>query len=135
MKKLLLSALGALLLGLGAVGLALPVLPTTPFVLLAAACFSAGNPGVYRRLAASPLFGEYIRNRREKSGVSVRAKASSLTFLWGMLGLSAALSRRLWLTALLAAVGAAVTVHILLLKTMRRETDAAPAALSEKNGE
>ena len=119
MKRGFFAALGGLFLALGAVGLLLPVWPTTPFVLLAAGCFGAGSPRAYAWLAASPLFGEYIKDRRDKTGISKRTKITSLVFLWGMLALSAYFTGKLWVTLVLAAVGAAVTVHILLLRTKK----------------
>ncbi|MEA5038794.1 MAG: YbaN family protein [Clostridiaceae bacterium] len=119
MKKWIFTGLGVVFVGFGAVGVFLPIWPTVPFILLAAGCFSIGNPKAYEKLAASPLFGEYIRNYKEKTGVTVKTKAHSLIFLWLMLGLSAWFSRRLWLVFVLAAVGVGVTTHILLLKTKR----------------
>ncbi len=62
-KPFLLNALGFLLLGLGAIGLLLPVWPTTPFVLAAAACF-AGSPTIRARIMKIPFFREHIENYR-----------------------------------------------------------------------
>lgn len=120
MKNILLSAAGFVLLGLGAVGLALPVWPTTPFVLAAAACF-AGSPRMRERLARMPFFGEHIRNYRERGGLSRRTLITSLAFLWGMLALSGLLAQKLWLAALLLFVGAAVTVHLIMIAKPRRQ--------------
>jgi uncharacterized membrane protein YbaN (DUF454 family) len=116
MKKLLLSIAGFAALGLGGIGIFLPVLPTTPFVLCAAGCFSAANPALYRKLANSRYFGEYIRNYREKTGVSHTAKLRALIFLWLTLSVSAAVFRRPLVWAILALVGAAVSAHIALLR-------------------
>jgi uncharacterized membrane protein YbaN (DUF454 family) len=122
-KKIVLMTLGSLLLGIGAVGLVIPILPTTPFVLCAAGCFSASSPRLYRKLENTRYFGEYIRNYKSKSGVTKRTKRVSLIFLWGMLALSAALARRPGMWIVLAAVGTGVTVHILCLRGRAASTD------------
>jgi uncharacterized membrane protein YbaN (DUF454 family) len=116
MKRIALNILGFLALGLGAVGIFLPVLPTTPFVLCAAGCFSVANPALYRKLASSRYFGEYIRNYREKTGVSRAARASGLIFLWSMLLISALVFRRPLMWAILGTVGVAVSIHILTIR-------------------
>ena len=117
--KVLLTCAGILFLALGAVGAFLPVLPTTPFVLLAAACFGSASPKLYHRLARTRFFGPFIENYREKKGVPMRTKALALCSLWPLLILSMVLTRKLWAILLLTLVGAAVTAHILLIKTRR----------------
>ena len=111
-KLFLFNALGFLLLGLGAIGLLLPVWPTTPFVLAAAACF-AGSPSIWARIMKIPYFREHIENYRLRTGLSRRTVAVSLICLWGMLLLSILLTQTLPISVLLIAVGAAVTAHIL----------------------
>lgn len=118
MKVLQISA-GFLLLALGAVGVFVPVLPTTPFVLLAAACFGSASPKLYRWLARTRVFGPFIENYRNKNGVPARTKAFALCLLWPLLILSMFLTRKAWVIVLLALVGAAVTAHLLLIKTQR----------------
>ncbi|MEF9973658.1 MAG: YbaN family protein [Clostridia bacterium] len=102
---------GFLMLGLGGIGLIVPVWPTTPFVLVAAACFS-GNPAMRERLSRNRFFRAHIENYRTRGGLSKRTVAASLTFLWGMLALSALIVRNPWLWALFFVVGAFVTVHL-----------------------
>ena len=119
MKKGLLIGAGFLLLALGAVGVFVPVLPTTPFVLLAAACFGSASPKLYRCLASTRFFGPFIENYKNKSGVPKRTKALALIFLWPLLILSMALTRKAWVIVILTLVGAAVTAHLLMIKTRR----------------
>jgi uncharacterized membrane protein YbaN (DUF454 family) len=114
LKNLLLTALGFVLLGFGAIGLFLPVLPTTPLVLFASACF-AGNPRMRGRLLRNAFFREHFRNYQNRTGLKKRTVAFSLGFLWGMLGLSLLLVQELWYALLLAAVGIAVSLHILCI--------------------
>jgi len=119
-KIVLLTGLGFLFLGLGAVGIVVPVWPTTPFVLLSAACFS-GSPALRSRLLRLPFFREHIENYEKKTGLSRKTLAISLTWLWGMLLLSMLLVRKLWLAVLLIFIGAAVTGHLLWMSRARGE--------------
>lgn len=113
-KNRLLTVLGFLLLGIGAIGIFLPVLPTTPFVLVAAVCFS-GNPKLSAWLRKSRLFSDYITNYQERKGLSKRTVIKSLAFLWIMLGVSIALIKALWAGILMPGIGLAVTIHILCI--------------------
>ena len=111
-KDRLLIILGFIFLAIGAIGLFFPILPTTPFVLLAAACFTSSKK-LSNGLANSQLFGEYIINYRERNGLSNKAVIRSLSFLWSMLMLSIIYIRSLWSTILMPCIGIAVTIHIL----------------------
>jgi len=117
LKKILLTIAGFVALALGAAGVALPVLPTTPFVLLAAICFSAGNARAHAWLSRSRVFGPYIEHYRTKRGIKLPLKLGSIAFLWAGLGLSMYLTQSLRMYILLGAVGAGVTVHIAMIKT------------------
>lgn len=117
MKALCVSA-GTLALALGLAGVVLPLLPATPFFLLAAACYARGSEKLHRRLMESRFPGKYIKGYLENRGVPVRVKVFTLALLWAALlfsMLSAALPARGRM--LLVAVGVGVTIHILLLKT------------------
>lgn len=103
-----------LLLALGAIGLFLPIWPTTPFVLLSAACL-AGSPKIREKILRIGFFREHMENYRTRQGLRKKTVAISLTYLWGMLILSMILTRRLWSVCLLSAVGAAVTAHLLVM--------------------
>lgn len=117
MKRILLLVAGVLMLVLGAVGVILPLLPTTPFVIVAAVCFSASSPRMYEFLLRSKFFGPYVDNYRNKTGVPRRIKIRSIVILWCFLALSAVLSGKWWVALLLAAIGTGVTLHILSLRT------------------
>lgn len=110
----LVEGLGAVLLAFGLVGVFVPILPTTPFVLAAAFCFSS-NPKIYARIRDSPYFGEYIRAYREGGEVSARTRARALALTWAVLLVSVALLQQPWLRAMLVVVGVCVTVHLLTL--------------------
>ena len=116
-KKILLVTAGSLLLVLAALGMVLPVLPTTPFVLLAALCFSSSSDRMYNLVLQNRYFGSYIENYRTKQGVPKSVKIRSIIVLWALLILSGILVDQLWIRLLLVAVGVGVTTHLLLLKT------------------
>ena len=112
---------GTFFVGLGIIGIFLPLLPTTPFLLLAAACYARSSKRFYNRLLNNKWFGNYIKNYRERKGVPLKAKVLSISFLWIVIGYSAifvvnAFAARVIL--LLIAFG--VTIHILYIKTLKQ---------------
>lgn len=119
LKERLLIVLGFLFLGLGAIGIFLPLLPTTPFILVAAGCFSR-NKKLSAWLHKSRLFSDYLTNYKERGGLKKKTVITSLTFLWAMLAISAAYLKTLWAFFLFPAVGIAVTAHILYMSQPRK---------------
>jgi uncharacterized membrane protein YbaN (DUF454 family) len=116
--KTLYIILGAISLALGIAGIFLPVLPTTPFLLLTAAMWMRGSPRLYERLMAHPRLGPYISDFREHRAIPLRAKIVSVATLWTTILLSTFLAvHAWWLRALLIAIAIAVTLHILSFKT------------------
>jgi len=118
-RRVLLLTAGILSVGLATAGVFLPLLPTTPFLLLAAACFIRSSDRLHRWLVTHRWFGPYIRNYREHGAVSRRAKWVTLLLLWTTLGY--AILRIVgspYLRVLLLLVGIGVTVHVLKLKTL-----------------
>lgn len=102
--------LGGLFLGLGLLGVVLPVLPTTPFLLLAAACFARSSPRLHGWLLAHPLFGPPIRDWEEEGAISPRAKRLAVGTMAAVLLVSVALGlswKVLLAQAVLIAVGSA----------------------------
>lgn len=81
--KFFLAALGCLSFVLGVVGIFVPLLPTTPFLLLSAALWVRSSPRLYDWLLAHPCLGGYVRNFRENRAIPLRAKIVSLTLMWG----------------------------------------------------
>jgi len=118
-KRLLINILGFLFLGLGAVGLFMPLLPTTPFVLLATVCFSYSNRRIYEQLKRTPFFGSFIVNFEEKQGVPMSLKITSIILVWASLSLSMFALRTLWAYILLGIIGSGITIHLLMLKTKK----------------
>lgn len=109
MLKALFIALGVLAVGLGALGVVVPGLPTTPFLLLAAALFLRSSDRLYRGLVSSPLLGPYIRSFRDQGGMTLRAKIVSLSIMWAMIGASVWTLRAPAVRLAIVAVGVAGT--------------------------
>ena len=113
--KLALNIAGVLAVVLGVVGIFLPLLPTTPFLLLAAACFARGSPRLHHALMAHPVCGPYLRNYHEGRGIPRRAKVIALLMMWSSLGVALWRFEHLWLRLALLAIGAGVTIYLLRL--------------------
>ncbi len=108
---------GWLSLATGVVGMFLPVLPTTCFLLLAAWCFGKSSPRWARWMYENRLFGRYLKDYREGRGIPLGVKVGSLSVLWvSILGTVVFAVSAVWLRALLVAIAVAVTVHLVLLR-------------------
>jgi len=117
-RKWLLIAAGSLSVGLGVLGIILPLLPTTPFLLLAAACYLRSSERLYNWLIHHRLFGKIITDYMEKRTISVRVKISSLTLMWLAISYSALfVVSVLWVSILLFVIAIGVTIHILSFKS------------------
>jgi uncharacterized membrane protein YbaN (DUF454 family) len=117
----LLVGAGIASVGLGILGVVLPVLPTTPFLLLAAACFARSSERLHRWLHENRVFGEYLRRYRAGEGLPLSSKVTTIVILWASLAVSAYLipPGARWVWAVLALVGTGVTVHIARIKSRR----------------
>lgn len=83
-----LAVLGLLFVGLGAVGVLLPGLPTTPFLLLASFCFTRSFPRLGQRLLRSRLFGPYMRLLEGDEPLSLRTRVIAASIVWVAVTLS-----------------------------------------------
>ena len=118
--RILLITAGTLSVGLGILGIFVPVLPTTPFLLLAAACYARSSERFYDWLLNNKYFGNYIRNYRQSKAAPLRVKVLTLALLWITIGCSVmfavdVLIVRVFL--ILIAIG--VSIHIFSLRTLR----------------
>jgi uncharacterized protein len=128
MSKKLLQALlvtcGTLFVALGVVGIFLPLVPTTVFLLLAAACYARSSERFHQKLLNHRWLGGYIRNYRDGRGMSPREKTWTLVLLWVGIGATTIWSvHAWWLRALLLVIATSVTVHVARLKVSRRVAD------------
>jgi uncharacterized membrane protein YbaN (DUF454 family) len=119
-RRLLIIA-GSLLVGLGIMGIFVPMLPTTPFLLLAAACYARSSPKFYYWLLNNKWFGSYIRNYRQRKGIPLTVKIFTLALLWLTIGTSATFAvQSLTVRIILILIAIGVSIHILTIKTLKR---------------
>jgi len=120
-RYLLISA-GTIFLGLGIVGIFLPVLPTTPFLLLSAACYARSSKRFYDWLMNNKWFGTYIKNYREGRGVPLKFKIFTLSLLWLTILFSVFfVLNNFWIKIILILIAIGVTIHILTIKTYKKK--------------
>ena len=109
---------GTISLGLGIIGIFLPILPTTPFLLLAAACYARSSKRFYDWLLKNKWFGAYIKNYQLGNGIPGKVKVLSISVLWTSILLSIFFFITiLWMKFVLAFIAIAITTHILKMKT------------------
>ena len=117
--RIILLIAGTLSVGLGILGIFLPLLPTTPFLLLAAICYARSSQRFYDWLMTNRWFGSYIRNYRERRGISLKIKILAIFTLWITIMISALfVVNILWVRIVLFLIAAAVSWHILSFKTL-----------------
>lgn len=117
-SRLFLNILGTVFLLVGVLGVILPLLPATPFLLLASACYVRGSETLHVWLMNNKYLGPYITNIKDNRGMPIRAKIITITVLWVSLLFSMYRLDSLLLDVTLLVVGAAVTTLILKLKTL-----------------
>ncbi len=104
---------GTLSLVVGIIGIFLPVLPTTPLLLLAAFCYYRGSKRLYDWLMQHPKLGRYIKNFRENKIIPRHAKVYILTLLWASLLFCTYILDPILLKILMMVIAIGVTWHIL----------------------
>ena len=120
--RIFLIIVGSVSLVLGIVGIFVPMLPTTPFLLLSAAAWVKASPGLYAWLINHRIFGEYIRNYREHRAIPLRAKIISVSLVWLTIGycIFAVVDEWWWAQVLMALLATAISWHILSFKTLKK---------------
>lgn len=129
-KKVLLLTAGFLSAGVAVVGIFIPLLPTTPLLLVALWCFYRSSRRMHDRIMGHPVLGSYVRDYVEQRAIGRAARRRTLALLWLSLALSAWLARRPFVAILLAVIGTGVTLHILRLRVL----DPAAPAPAESRG-
>lgn len=109
-------ALGLVCVGLGFLGILLPLLPTTPFILLAAFLFSCSNQKLGYWLGQNRTFGPYLKHYKEGTGIPKVVKIKVLAMLWASLSITFFLLQEPILIAALATIGSLVSIHIISIK-------------------
>ena len=119
-KRMMFIILGTISLGIGCIGIILPILPTTPFLLLAAACYLRGSPRIHEKLITNRVFGEFINNYLEGRGIKKKQKGIALFSIWLMISITIIFFLdNILLRILLLAIALAVSSHILKLPTLQ----------------
>ena len=121
LKRQLLLAAGTLSLAIGIVGIFVPILPTTPFLLLAASCYLRSSQRFYNWLIGNRFFGNYIRNYIEGRGIPLKVKLFIIILLWVTISLSIWLVANMVVTIVLLIVAAGVTLHIIFIRVKRKD--------------
>ena len=121
LRNRFLTLVGTISLGLGILGIFLPLLPTTPFLLLAAACYARSSRRFSNWLSSNRFFGKFIENYQEGKGVPLKLKAFSILLLWITIGCSVAFAVQiLAVRIILVFIAFGVTIHILSIRTQRQ---------------
>ena len=106
----------------GIIGIFVPILPTTPFLLLAAACYLRSSRRLYNWLLGNRFFGAYVRNYLHGRGMPRKVKIATIFLLWITIGCSIIFAvQALIIRVILLIVAIGVTVHILLIKTTPKD--------------
>ena len=121
LRKGLLIAAGTLSMGVGVAGIFLPLLPATPFLLVAAACYVRSSNRLYRWLLTNGVTGSYIADYRAGNGIPARAKTVSICVLWITLAISALMVQVWWVWLILGVIAVGVPLFILSMPTLLRE--------------
>lgn len=121
MKKKLLIISGYISLFLGITGIFVPLLPTTPFLLLTATCFMHSSDTLYHWVTHHKVFGKYIKGYQRFKAISLRAKIVTILLLLICIGYSVFILNSLLLRIVLFVIAICVSIHILRLRTLTKE--------------
>lgn len=122
LKRRLLIIAGTASTAIGIIGIFVPILPTTPFLLLAAACYLRSSQRFYNWLLNNRFFGAYVRNYLQGRGMPLKIKIFTILLLWLTITCSVVFAvQDLVLRVILLVIAAGVTVHIVMIKTTRKE--------------
>lgn len=118
--RYILAFLGTVSLALGVLGIFLPVLPTTPFLLLSATLYMRSSDRLYNWLMSHRHLGPYIKNFREHKAIPLRVKVVSVSLVWiTLLYCAVFVASAWWMRIMFIAIAVGVTAHILHYKTLK----------------
>ncbi len=105
----------------GMIGVVMPLVPTTPFLLLSVWCYARSSEKLFYWLIYHRVFGEYIRNYRDKKGIPMKVKVWVLILLWATISFSAFyVVDIIWVRVLLMIIAIGVTTHVLRIPTLKK---------------
>lgn len=122
MKNTILLIIGIAALILAAMGVFVPVLPTTPFVLLAGGCFSISSPKLSAWLKKSKFFGSYIENYENNTGIPKKVKIKAICIVWTGIILSMILLQNILINSILVLIAACISIYLGKMK-VKKESD------------
>jgi len=118
--RALFFVVGTVSLAIGTIGIVLPILPTTPLLLLALACYCRSSKRMTKWVLTNKYFGSYIRRYKEGKGIPIKTKIATIATLWITISYSAFFIVNIWIVQLiLFAIAIAVSIHILRVPTYR----------------
>jgi uncharacterized membrane protein YbaN (DUF454 family) len=112
-----LLAAGTVLVGIGILGIFLPLLPTTVFFLMAAWCYARSSQRFYDWLHKNRIFGKYLKNYREGHGIPRSTRIVTIVVLWGGILYSIFVTESIIIRLVLAAIAVGVTIHLVMIPT------------------
>ncbi|MBT2661333.1 YbaN family protein [Bacillus sp. ISL-45] len=117
--KAIFIIIGTLSIIAGVIGIVVPLLPTTPLILLGAACYVKASDELYQKLIRNKWLGGYIKDFREKNGITLKNKVLSLSLMWiSILGTILFFEVNFWLAAVLIVIAVTVSAYILSFDTI-----------------
>lgn len=117
--KAFLIIIGTLSITLGVIGIVVPLLPTTPLVLLGAVCYVKSSEELYQKLIRNKWLGGYIKDFREKNGITLKNKILSLSLMWISISVTILMVNiHFWLSAILIIIAVTVSAYILSFDTI-----------------
>ncbi len=118
LKRVLLIIAGTLSIALGIIGIFVPLLPTVPFLLLAAYCYAKSSEKFYNWFINNRWFGKMIRDYKGGKGVPLKAKVFSVGFMWIVMGYSIIFVVESEIVSIIViAIGVGVTVHLMMMRS------------------
>ena len=119
--KVLLITTGTFFIGVGIIGIFIPILPTTPFLLISAALYARSSKRFYNWLINNKIFGIYIKNYREGRGIPLKLKIITIALLWITIGSSAIFAIDIfWVRVILVVIAIGVTIHIIRIRSKKK---------------
>lgn len=115
--RYLLFTCGCISVALGVIGIFLPVLPTTPFLLLAAACFARSSKRFYLWLVMHPRLGPWVRDYLDGQGLPLKGKIWALGLMWTSISVSMWIVPLFWVRICMLISAISVSIYILKQKT------------------
>lgn len=122
MKKFILKLFGLLSLIFAIIGIFLPILPTTPFLLLSSFLFLKSSKKLHNWLIEHKIFGQYIKDFQQEKAIPIKIKFLSVSMLWlSIISSVIFFTDKIWLKILLITIAVGVTIHILNYKTKKKK--------------